>query len=111
MTIRAFANAQRYDWGTWMLGIFKAIMVGLGAALVTLGSSSFAGLNQRQTWTMVIALFLTQAGIRLGEFLTLHGAPDQLQVTLDAAAVSAAKTVDAVAKAQDIAPEATKAKL
>jgi hypothetical protein len=108
MTIRAFSNAQRYDWGTWLLGIFKAIMVGLGAALVTLGGATYTGLTQRQTWTMVIAIFVSQAGVRLGEFLTLHGAPDQLQATLDAAAVATKEAAKQVSKAQEIAPEAPK---
>lgn len=60
-------------------------------------------------------MFLFQGGYRMFEFLQLHGAPDRLQQQLDTAAAAAkqtqqlaGKTAEAVAKAQDIAPEAVK---
>jgi hypothetical protein len=63
-------------------------------------------------WTMVGFNFLAMAGYRLGEFLQLHGAPDQLQAQLETAstAVKAAQSaageaVQAVETAKAIAPE------
>jgi hypothetical protein len=113
-------NARRYDWATWMLGIFRSFISGGSAAMVaglttmgiapgTFNLSSSIG----NTLKLMGVMFLFQGGYRMFEYLQLHGAPDQLQATLDAAASSAAKTQEmavktaqAVAKAQDIAPEA-----
>lgn len=76
----------------------------MGIAPGTFNLSSSIG----NTLKLMGVMFLFQGGYRMFEYLQLHGAPDQLQATLDAAAVSAAQTVDAVAKAKEIAPEAPK---
>jgi putative Ca2+/H+ antiporter (TMEM165/GDT1 family) len=108
MTIRAFANAQRYDWATWLLGIMRSFLSGGAAALAALGGSSVAGISAKQTAIMTGSGFLIMGLYRMGEFLELHGAPDQLQATLDAAAVATKEAVKQVSKAQEIAPEAPK---
>jgi hypothetical protein len=111
MTITAVANARAYDWSTWMMGIFRSVLSGGAVALTTLGGASYVGLSPKSMWTMVGLNFITMAGYRLGEFLTLHGAPDQLQAQLDTAAIAAktaqaaaGQAVQAVETAKTIAP-------
>jgi hypothetical protein len=76
VAITAIANAQRYDWGTWLIGIMRAFLSGGAAALAALGGSGLAGLNLHQTLIMTGSGFLIMGLYRLGEFLQLHGAPD-----------------------------------
>lgn len=73
----ALDNAKGYAWETWMIGIMRAILTGGAAALTTLGGATYVGLSPGKMWTMVGFNFFSAAGYRLGEFLQLHGAPDQ----------------------------------
>lgn len=58
------------------------------------------------TLKLMGVMFLFQGGYRMFEYLQLHGAPDQLQATLDAAAVATKEAAKQVSKAKEIAPEA-----
>lgn len=115
-------NARRYDWATWWLGIMRSFISGGSSAMV----AGFAGMgiapgtfNLTNSFTNTLKLmgvmFLFQGGYRMFEFLNLHGAPDQLQVSLQKAsdaAESAQNDVQraqaAVAQAKAIAPQSPK---
>lgn len=120
--LSAISNARRYDWPTWFIGIMRAFISGGSSAMVAgLTSMGIApdhfnltnGVNN--TLKLMGIMFLFQGGYRMFEFLQLHGAPDQLQQSLEAAAqatqavaVQANKAADAVADAKAIAPQASK---
>lgn len=112
--IRAFVNAQQYDWGTWLLGIFRSFISGGSSAMVagltsmgiapgTFNLSNSIGNTLKLCGTM----FLFQGGYRMFEYLQLHGAPDQVQAKLETAAVA---TKEAAAAISDAKSAATKDK-
>jgi hypothetical protein len=100
----AIDNAKSYDWRTWLIGIMRSFLSGGAAALASLGGSGLAGLNLRQTLIVTGAGFVTMGLYRLGEFLTLHGAPDAVQASLN---VAEDKAKDAVSAVQDAKKAAT----
>ena len=122
MTITAVANAKKYDWSTWLLGVFRSFISGGSAAMVS-GLTSIGIAPDKfnlsssvgNTLKLMGVMFLFQGGYRMFEFLQLHGAPDQLQAQLDTAAnaakvaqSAAGQAVQAVETAKTIAPEAIK---
>lgn len=107
--VKAVSNAQSYDWPTWFIGIQRSFLSGGAVALATLGGGSVVGVSGWKLWAMVGTNFVILGLYRLGEFLTLHGAPDKLQQTLETAAeantqagaaISAAKTQVAESKTE-----------
>jgi hypothetical protein len=104
----AVANAKSYAWGDWMIGILRAFLTGGAVALTTIGGTSYVGLTGWKMWTVVGINFLSAGAYRLGEFLTLHGAPDQLQQTLQTAQEATAKAGEAIATAKTQADEQKK---
>lgn len=94
----AIDNAKHYDWATWLMGLMRSFLSGGAASLAALGGSGIAGLNLRQTLIMTGSGFVVMGLYRMGEFLTLHGAPDQVQEKLD---VAEDKAKEAVAAVQD----------
>jgi len=96
----AIDNARSYDWSTWLMGIFRSFLSGGAAAFAGLTGSGVAGLNLRQTLTVTASGFIIMGLYRLGEFLTLHGAPDKVQETLNVAEGKAKEAVAAVQEAQ-----------
>ena len=105
MTITAITNARSYDWQTWLLGIMRSFLSGGAVALTTIGGASYVGLKGWAMWTMVGINFVSMGAYRLGEFLTLHGAPEQLAATLDTAAAATAKAGEAIETAKTQLPE------
>jgi len=115
MTLTAVTNAKTYDWQTWMLGIMRSFLTGGGAALVSGLAAMGVAPNQINLTTGLMPLlkvtaasFLVMGLFRMGEFLTLHGAPDQLGQTLQVAADATAKASDAIATAKTQADELPK---
>jgi hypothetical protein len=100
----AIDNARSYDWKTWLIGIMRSFLSGGAAALVTGGGGTIAGITAKQQYIMMGASFLGLGLYRMGEFLTLHGAPDQVQQSLN---VAEEKTKEAVAAVQDAKKSAT----
>jgi hypothetical protein len=77
--IQALESIKSYDFGTWMVGIFRSFMSGGAVALATLSGASAVGLDQKATWKMVGINFIALGLYRMGEFLQLHGAPDKIK--------------------------------
>jgi hypothetical protein len=100
----AINNAKQYDWGDWFLGLFRAFTAALSVTLITFSGMAAAGVPTRQKFIALIFTFLGGFAYRLGEFLQLQGAPEQLQRTLDRAAALQEKAGDAIAQAQSQAP-------
>ena len=96
----AIDNAKGYAWGDWLMGIMRSFLSGGAAALGALGGSGLAGLNLHQTLIMTGSGFVIMGLYRLGEFLTLHGAPDKVQENLQVAESKAKEAVSAVQEAQ-----------
>jgi hypothetical protein len=115
MTLAMMTNAGKYDWPTWMLGIMRSFISGGSSAMVSGLASigiapdkfNFTG-NLGNTLKLMGVMFLFQGGYRMFEFLQLHGAPDQLQATLEKASVATKQAASAVAEAKAIAPESPK---
>lgn len=100
-------NASKYAWGDWMIGILRSFLSGGAAALVTGGGGAIAGITAKQQYIMMGSSFLGLGLYRMGEFLQLHGAPDQLQASLTTAASATAEAGKAIADAQAQAPAVT----
>lgn len=96
----AIENAKSYDFQTWLIGIMRSFLSGGAAALASLSGAGISGLSLNQTLKTTAASFLIMGLYRLGEFVTLHGAPDKIDQTLAQAAQSAQATVVAVKQAQ-----------
>lgn len=107
-------NAKGYDWPTWFLGIMRSFISGGSSAMV----SGMAGMGIApdkfnlsdhfgNVMKLMGAMFLFQGGYRMFEFLQLHGAPDQLQQSLNIAADANIKAGAAIAdaKAQTLEPK------
>lgn len=84
--VQAIKNAQAYDWKTWGIGIMRSFISGGAIALATLGGGAGVGVQGWKLWTMTGINFVGMGLFRMGEFLTLHGAPDVV--------VTEEKTVD-----------------
>lgn len=108
MFTTAVGNARGYDWSTWMLGLFRSFMSGGAGALVALGGSTVLKLSLKQTLLLTGGQFVIMGLYRLGEFLQLHGGPDQLSAAIEKASASAQQTVEAVAEAKAATPETPK---
>lgn len=75
--MQAIQNAKNYDWKDWLIGILRSFLSGGAAAFLTFGGGSLVGVPPRQVWQMVGINFVAMGMYRMGEFLQLHGAPDQ----------------------------------
>lgn len=110
--LTAVSNAKQYAWSDWFLGLMRSFISGGSAAMVA-GFSSMGiapdkfnlttGLGK--TFLLMGTMFLFMGLFRMFEFLQLHGAPEQIQKTLDAAAAASQKTSDAIAQAQSQTPD------
>lgn len=96
----AIENARGYAWGDWLIGIMRSFLSGGAAALAALGGSGLAGLSLHQTLIVTGSGFVAMGLFRLGEFLTLHGAPDKIQSQLNVAEAAAKEAVSAVQDAK-----------
>jgi hypothetical protein len=105
MTLAMMTNAGKYDWPTWMLGIMRAFLSGGASALMTGAGGAVIGIPGKQVWILMGVNFVLMGLYRLGEFLQLHGAPDQLQASLERASVATKEAAQAVAEAKTQTPE------
>jgi hypothetical protein len=101
--VTAIDNARGYNWSDWLIGIMRSFLSGGAAALVTGGGGAIAGITAKQQYIMMASSFLGLGLYRMGEFLTLHGAPDKVQETLNVAEGKAKEAVAAVQEAQKAA--------
>lgn len=108
--IRAFANAQQYDWATWLLGIMRSFISGGSSAMVAgltsmgIAPGTFNLTNSvGNTLKLCGTMFLFQGGYRMFEYLQLHGTPDQVQAKLDVAASATEKAASAISDAKSAA--------
>jgi len=93
----------------------RSFLSGGSAALFTGTGGAVLGIPGPMVWKLMGINFILMGLYRLGEFLQLHGAPDQLQHKLEEAAAAtqvvaeqATKAAEAVAEAKAIAPETKK---
>lgn len=105
------SNASRYDWTTWLMGIFRSFVAGgAGAIAAPIGPMLMDGKDYnlgsgglgKVLASMGIA-FLVTGLTGMGIFLKTHGAPDPIAVkeALDEAAAANVKSGTAIGKAQD----------
>lgn len=87
----------------------RSFLSGGAGALAGLSGSGMAGLTLRQTLIVTGSSFVVTGLYRLGEFLTLHGAPERLQQSLETAANAAAKVEAAASVATSAIAEAKEA--
>jgi len=113
--LTAFMNASKYDWGTWFLGIMRALISGGSSAMVSglasmgIAPGTFNLTNSiSNTFKLMGVMFLFQGLYRMFEFLQLHGAPDPIaqQVALQKAAEATKEAQGAIAEAKATAPKA-----
>jgi len=104
--MRAFDSIANYDFGTWMIGIFRSFLSGGATALCTGAGGALVGIPGKQAWELMGINFILMGLYRMGEFLQLHGAPDQLQKALDTAAKESQKAVNQANVASDAVQEA-----
>lgn len=102
--LKMMSNASKYAWGDWGIGILRSFLSGGAAALVTGGGGAIAGITAKQQYIMMASSFLGLGLYRMGEFLQLHGAPDQLQDSLTTAAAANVEVGKAIESAQASAP-------
>lgn len=100
------SNAVQYDWPTWWIGILRSIMSGGSVALMTYGGAAFVKLPFKSTAEMMGVNFVGMAAYRLGEFLTLHGAPEKLQTALQQASDASDNLVQQAAQVQSAVKDA-----
>ena len=86
----------------------RSFLSGGAVALTTGTGGAVIGIPARQVWILMGVNFVLMGLYRMGEFLQLHGAPDQLQATLEKASIATKEAASAVAEAKAIAPEAPK---
>jgi hypothetical protein len=96
----AIDNARGYAWGDWMLGLMRSFLSGGAAAFLTGSGGAVLGIPGKQTLELMGINFLSMGLYRMGEFLTLHGAPDKVQESLNLAETKAKEAVSAVQDAQ-----------
>lgn len=101
------SNAQGYAWGDWWIGIMRSFLSGGAAALLTGTGGAVIGIPGHQVWQLMGINFVLMGLYRMGEFLTLHGAPDKLQQSLNVAESKTKEAVEAVkdAKAAALPPD------
>jgi hypothetical protein len=78
----------------------RSFLSGGSVALMTYGGASILKLPFKQSMLLMGINFLGMGLYRMGEFLNLHGAPDQLQVTLNKAAAAQQVATEAVEQAK-----------
>lgn len=100
----AIDNARSYAWGDWFIGIMRSFLSGGAAAFLTGSGGALIGIPARQVWILMGINFVSMGLYRMGEFLTLHGAPDKVQEKLE---VAEDKAKDAVSAVQDAKKAAT----
>ncbi len=100
----ALDNARGYAWGDWLMGIMRSFLSGGAAALLTGTGGALLGIPGKQTIELMGINFLSMGLYRMGEFLTLHGAPDKVQEKLE---VAEDKAKEVVAAVQDAKKSAT----
>jgi hypothetical protein len=105
--VSAISNAQGYAWADWGIGIMRSFLSGGAAALLTGTGGALVGVPNTQIWKLMLINFILMGLYRMGEFLTLHGAPDKLQQSLNVAEDKAKEAVAAVqeAKASNAEPK------
>jgi hypothetical protein len=96
--LTAIDNAKGYAWGDWGIGLMRSFLSGGAAALLTGTGGAVVGVPSSQIWKLMLINFVLMGLYRMGEFLTLHGAPDKVQAQLN---VAEAATKEAVAAVQD----------
>jgi hypothetical protein len=101
--VTAIDNARGYNWSDWWIGIMRSFLSGGASALLTGTGGAVIGIPAKQVWILMGVNFLTMGLYRMGEFLTLHGAPDKVQETLNVAEGKAKEAVAAVQEAQKAA--------
>jgi hypothetical protein len=104
MSVTMVVNAKKYDWSTWLMGIMRSFLSGAAIALTTGTGGALLSIPSTMLWKLMGINFLVMGLYRMGEFLQLHGAPDQVQASLKAAA----EATQAVAAQADAAAEAVK---
>jgi hypothetical protein len=102
--LTAIENAKGYAWGDWWIGIMRSFLSGAAASFLTGTGGALVGVPSAQVWKLMGINFVLMGLYRMGEFLTLHGAPDKMQQKLD---VAEDKAKDAVAAVQDAKKSAT----
>jgi hypothetical protein len=103
--IAAVTNAKSYAWADWFIGIMRSFLSGGAVAFTTGTGGAVLGIPSDMVWKLMLINFVLMGLYRMGEFLQLHGAPDQLQTALATAADATAKAGDAIATAQSAVPE------
>ena len=85
MSFAMVANAQRYDWSTWLMGIFRSVIQGGAAAVVSGFSVNLIAPNTfnltpgdglGKTLTLMTTMFVIQGIIHMFMFLQTHPAPE-----------------------------------
>jgi|HubBroStandDraft_1064217.scaffolds.fasta_scaffold03153_17 hypothetical protein len=99
----AIDNARGYAWGDWLIGLMRSFLSGGAAAFLTGSGGALIGIPARQVWILMLINFVSMGLYRMGEFLTLHGAPDKVQESLNVAEGKAKEAVEAVQEAQKAA--------
>ncbi|HWH59341.1 MAG TPA: hypothetical protein VN682_17055 [Terriglobales bacterium] len=99
----AIDNARTYAWGDWWIGIMRSFLSGGAAAFLTGTGGALVGVPSGQVWKLMGINFVLMGLYRMGEFLTLHGAPDKVQENLNVAEGKAKEAVAAVQEAQKAA--------
>lgn len=100
----AIDNAKGYAWADWLMGIMRSFLSGGAAAFLTGTGGALLGIPGKQTLELMGINFVSMGLYRMGEFLTLHGAPDKVQENL---AVAESKAKEAVSAVQDAQKSAT----
>ena len=83
--MQLLANAKQYDWATWLIGFWRAIiggasnsvissLVGMGVAPDTFNFSK----GLRHTLTMIGVTFLGSAVVHMFIYLQTHAAPEPI---------------------------------
>jgi hypothetical protein len=103
----AISNAQGYAWADWGVGLMRSFLSGGAAALLTGTGGALVRVPNTQIWKLMLINFILMGLYRMGEFLTLHGAPDKLQQSLN---VAEDKAKEAVAAVQDAKASSTEPK-
>src|SRR5271163_3950132 len=104
MSVMMLTNAAKYDWQTWLMGIMRSFLSGAAMALTTGTGGALLSIPGPTLWRLMALNFVVMGLYRMGEFLQLHGAPDQVQASLKAAA----EATQAVAQQADAAAAAVK---
>jgi hypothetical protein len=95
MQLLSNARTMRWDWDGWLMGVFGAIMSGVGVGLAALG----IGIS----WQKSLILVGIAAGISLGKYLQTKPTPDP---HLENASIESAKSVAQAVRAADAVQDA-----